>query len=136
MKYSISEIIKSILICSFVITLIDSYQNIDKIDKYCCCNFDLAFNKFVYQDNFTEFDIISNNSFCRFGKQNGNFISFGSLVQNMLNEYNNFTFHFKLISFQNQNYYCKNIAKNYSKDYEKQFWDNKCYTVSYNKILK
>ena len=47
MEYSISYILSSIFICIIAITFIDSYQNLDTVQQYCCCNIDEAYEYYV-----------------------------------------------------------------------------------------
>ena len=50
----------------------------------------------------------------------------------IVNGYNNYTFPIKIMSFYNNNYYCKKIWKNKSMD--KSFWNTKCYSTVYDKF--
>ena len=140
MKYSISYIFSSIFICISAITFIDSYQNLDKVQQYCCCNIDEAYEYFKDSTPPNQIqnyiNIYLENAFCYFdkniGENDGKLISFQMVVRFILKGYNNYTFPIKIMSFYNNNYYCKKIWKNKSMD--KSFWNTKCYSTVYDKF--
>ena len=135
--YTKGEIFKSILICILVFLFIDSYLNLDKMQKYCCCNIDKAYKYF--EDNTPPNqmqnldDIYFNNAFCRFGDTNAKYISFQETVRKILKRFDNSTFPIKFSSFLNSNEYCKNIYKR-ENNVNEQFWNDKCYSFTSEKI--
>ena len=144
MKHTISEIIYSIFLCIIVITIVDSYLNLDKIQKYCCCNIEKSSQPFKFP-SLKIVEIFLDNAFCIFEENNQKFLIFQPFVKKILNTYNNYTFPIKFMSFQNNNNYCKNIYTwNNEKSKYKEFWNNekavnkdfwnKCYTVIHEKI--
>jgi hypothetical protein len=134
--YSKSEILKSILICILFCTILDSYLNLNKLQKYCCCNIDKAYEYFkdITPPNQIQNieDILVNNAFCRFG-DNAKYISFQKIVRNVLKNYDNYTFPIKFSSFLNFNQYCKDIFKR-ENDLNKEFWETKCYSFTGEKL--
>jgi len=144
MKYSISYILSSIFICIIAITFIDNdrkhFLNIDKIQQYCCCNIDEAYEYFKDSTPPNQIQngtyIYLENAFCHFdkniGENDGKLMSFQMVVRFILKGYNNYTFPIKIMSFYNNNYYCKKIWKNKSMD--KSFWNTKCYSILHDKF--
>ena len=137
MKYTVGKIIKSVLTCLTIISVLDVYLNFDKIQYYCCCNINEAFNDFKESYlpsnviNYT--DILVKNSFCRFGGNNADYISFQSVSREIIKQYSNYTFPFKIMSYYNNNFYCKNIWNN-EQEINENFWTDKCFTISNEKI--
>ena len=141
-----NSILSSIFICIIAITFMYKNPNVDKVHQYCCCNINIAYEYFkdstppnqIQNDT----NIYLENAFCRFdkNKNDAKLISFQMVVRFILKGYNNNTIPIKMMSFNNNNYYCKNIWKNEKLIWNppsptsESFWNNKCYSIINDKF--
>jgi len=125
MRYSIEQIIAAITVVMISILFIDSYQNIDKVKRYCCCNLDKIEDVWM-SSNFIN-DTLVSNSFCYYGNYDYYTLGLIGRVKLVLSKFNNNTLAIRINSFLTNNYFCKYIKENI-KEIPNSFWDNNCYS--------